>query len=132
MIQPTTSVNTPAWLFQDTTGQIITPKYIQVAVAPSATNVLCVTGVAGKIVRVISMTGSANAGTTAVLLINGSGGAGLMYVPCPIYTSNVAIFPPSEIGWVDTTVGTGLYANNAGAAFAGALTIGYITFTPAG
>lgn len=126
------TINYPAVLFQEING---TPIQIQNAVLNSAVtgnNQLLVAAVSGKIVRVLSISFNAN-DANIIALKSGSGGTLLLEIlgVSPTIALPNIIYPFQFIGWCDTAVGVGLYADviNVGASLA-SLSIQYITFTP--
>lgn len=96
---------------------------------PNGANVLLVTGVAGKRIKVIGMTAYSNAGAAgAISLLDGSGGTVIYNSVLPNGAlGNPIIWPIAPVGYFETTAGTGLYCNTAAQM---AISITYVLYTP--
>lgn len=73
-----------------------------------------ITAVTGKVLLVLSMTlSSAAAGVSLVSFKDGSGGTFLLQTSIPSNALAPVQWPPSELGYMKTTAGVGLFADLA-------------------
>jgi hypothetical protein len=121
----------PDQMFTDVNGLRIPIKKAIVSAAAGTTNNVVIAAVTGRSLRVLSMLLYTSGAQSAATFKNGSGGSNVFdfYVRAQASVPSFDLFPPTELGWFETTVGVGLYLD-AGAPAGVYGTCRYIEFTP--
>lgn len=106
----------------------LTSVYLQTTVA---NNILVVTGVAGKIIRVMGVLADSTAGTISGLTFkSASGGTNIMHMVVPANSAATpnALIPITDSGYTECNTGDGLYVDCV--TTAANVTLFYIVYTP--
>lgn len=102
--------------------------YLQTTVA---NNILVVTGVSGKIIRVMGILADSTAATIAGLTFkSASGGTNILHMVVPANSSATpnALLPITDSGYTETNTGEGLFVDCV--TTAANVTLFYIVYTP--
>jgi hypothetical protein len=106
----------------------LTGVYLQTTVA---NNILVVTGVTGKIIRIMGIQADSTAGTISGLTFkSASGGTNILHVVVPANSSATPnmLLPITDSGYTECNTGDGLYVDCV--TTAANVTLFYIVYTP--
>lgn len=105
-------------------------KTVAVTLTASTSNIVVVTAVTGKKIRVMGFYCQTNGAANAAISIkDGSGGTAYESFIAPQNTGLPFVLPVKDSGYWSTTTGNGVYADN-GTATAGILVLRYVEYTP--